>query len=51
MLDRLAGGTSPRRVATCYQGMIDVLVIDESDAGGAAEVELDGVRRRRHAAR
>ena len=44
MLDRLAGGTSPRRVATCYQGLIDALVIDESDAGGAAEVEADGVR-------
>ncbi len=44
MLDRLAGGTSPRRVATCYQGLIDVLVVDESDAGGAADVEADGVR-------
>ena len=44
MLDRLAGGTSPRRVATCYQGLIDVLVVDESDAGGASDVEADGVR-------
>ena len=44
MLDRLAGGTSPRRVATCYQGLIDALVVDESDAGGAADVEADGVR-------
>jgi LPPG:FO 2-phospho-L-lactate transferase len=44
MLQRLAGGTSPGRVATCYQGLVDVLVIDEADADGAAEVEAQGVR-------
>jgi hypothetical protein len=44
MLERLAGGTSPRRVATCYQGLIDALVIDTSDADGAEAVEADGVR-------
>jgi len=44
MLERLAGGTRPRRVATCYQGLIDALVIDGSDADGAAEVDADGVR-------
>jgi LPPG:FO 2-phospho-L-lactate transferase len=44
MLERLAGGTSPRRVATCYQGLVDILVIDRADAGGAGEVEADGVR-------
>jgi LPPG:FO 2-phospho-L-lactate transferase len=44
MLERLAGGTDPRRVATCYQGLIDVLVIDRADADGAAEVQADGVR-------
>ena len=44
MLQRLAGGTEPRRVATCYQGLVDVLVIDRADADGAAEVEADGVR-------
>ncbi|HEU0304539.1 MAG TPA: 2-phospho-L-lactate transferase [Gaiellaceae bacterium] len=44
MLERLAGGTSPRRVATCYQGLIDTLVIDRADADGAEEVEADGVR-------
>jgi LPPG:FO 2-phospho-L-lactate transferase len=44
MLERLAGGTEPGRVATCYPGVIDVLVFDESDAGGAAEVESHGVR-------
>jgi LPPG:FO 2-phospho-L-lactate transferase len=43
MLERLAGGTSPRRVATCYQGLVDVLVIDRADGDGAAEVEADGV--------
>jgi LPPG:FO 2-phospho-L-lactate transferase len=44
MLERLAGGTEPRRVATCYQGLIDVLVIDSADAEGADEVESEGVR-------
>jgi LPPG:FO 2-phospho-L-lactate transferase len=44
MLTRLAGGTEPVRVATCYQGLIDVLVLDESDASGAPEVERTGVR-------
>ncbi len=44
MLARLAGGTSPGRVATCYQGLIDVLVVDESDAGAAREVEAQGVQ-------
>ncbi|TMQ28126.1 MAG: 2-phospho-L-lactate transferase, partial [Candidatus Rokuibacteriota bacterium] len=33
MLARLAGGTSPRQVASCYKGMIDALVVDEADAG------------------
>jgi hypothetical protein len=32
MLARLAGGTTPRHVASCYQGLIDVLVVDEADA-------------------
>ena len=44
MLERLAGGTEPRRVAACYQGLVDVLVIDRADAAGAGEVEADGVR-------
>jgi LPPG:FO 2-phospho-L-lactate transferase len=39
MLARLAGGTSPRHVADCYPGLIDALVVDESDAVG-----LDGLR-------
>jgi LPPG:FO 2-phospho-L-lactate transferase len=33
MLARLAGGTTPAHVASCYRGLIDVLVIDEADAG------------------
>ena len=44
MLERLAGGTEPVRVAACYQGVVDALVLDESDAGGAAAVGLNGVR-------
>jgi LPPG:FO 2-phospho-L-lactate transferase len=31
MLRRLAGGTTPAHVASCYEGLIDVLVVDESD--------------------
>jgi LPPG:FO 2-phospho-L-lactate transferase len=58
MLARLAGGTSPRHVAACYEGLIDALVVDEADADdldGLAEVRpivtktlmSDGVARRR----
>ena len=32
MLARMAGGTTPGHVASCYEGLIDVLVIDEADA-------------------
>jgi LPPG:FO 2-phospho-L-lactate transferase len=32
MLARLAGGTTPAHVASCYERLIDVLVVDESDA-------------------
>jgi LPPG:FO 2-phospho-L-lactate transferase len=39
MLGRLAGGTSPRHVAGCYDGLIDALVVDEADAD-----DLDGLR-------
>jgi LPPG:FO 2-phospho-L-lactate transferase len=38
MLARLAGGTSPRQVAGCYEGLIDALVVDEADAD-----DLDGL--------
>jgi LPPG:FO 2-phospho-L-lactate transferase len=37
MLNRLAGGTGPAQVASCYKGLIDALVYDESDG----EVDLD----------
>ena len=40
MLSRMAGGTSPGHVASCYDGLIDVLVIDRSDAPADASVEL-----------
>jgi LPPG:FO 2-phospho-L-lactate transferase len=32
MLARLAGGTTPAHVAACYDGLIDMLVVDEADA-------------------
>ena len=32
MLARLAGGTGPEQVASCYKGLIDSLVVDEADA-------------------
>jgi hypothetical protein len=32
MLARMAGGTKPAHVAGCYHGLIDALVLDESDA-------------------
>ena len=38
MLARLAGGTSPRHVAECYEGLIDAIVVDEADAA-----DLDGL--------
>lgn len=40
MLQRIAGGTTPGHVASCYAGLIDALVVDASDD----PVELDGVR-------
>jgi LPPG:FO 2-phospho-L-lactate transferase len=40
MLTRMAGGTSPRHVAGCYVGLIDVLVIDRADAPADAGVPL-----------
>ena len=38
MLERFAGGTEPKHVARCYEGLIDALVIDEADEPGALEV-------------
>ena len=34
MLARMAGGTTPEHVAGCYAGLIDALVVDESDPTG-----------------
>lgn len=54
MLSRMAGGTAPRQVTDCYTGLIDALVIDETDAPAVAEVELvvaKTLMRDRHAAR
>ena len=42
MLTRLAGGTAPRHVASCYTGLIDAIVIDEADGDDLAG--LDGVQ-------
>ena len=44
MLERLAGGTAPVHVASCYAGLVDALVFDPADADGAAAVEQLGVR-------
>jgi len=43
MLARLAGGTSPAHVASCYEGLIDVLVVDESDPPAALPAGIRGV--------
>jgi LPPG:FO 2-phospho-L-lactate transferase len=42
MLARLAGGTTPAHVASCYAGLIDVLVVDEADAPATAVPGLRG---------
>jgi hypothetical protein len=40
MLARLAGGTTPAHVASCYRGLIDALVLDESDAEHAGDLDV-----------
>jgi LPPG:FO 2-phospho-L-lactate transferase len=40
MLSRMAGGTAPANVAACYEGLIDALVIDDTDTPAEASVEL-----------
>jgi LPPG:FO 2-phospho-L-lactate transferase len=44
MFRQLAGGTEPRHVAVCYEGLIDALVFDEADADGAEAVAALGIR-------
>ena len=39
MLSRMAGGTTPRHVADRYEGLIDALVIDESDSPADSGVD------------
>jgi LPPG:FO 2-phospho-L-lactate transferase len=39
MLTRLAGGTTPAHVASCYPGLIDALVVDESDDVDGLELQ------------
>jgi hypothetical protein len=39
MLARLAGGTAPVHVASCYEGLIDALVVDEDDDVSGLEVQ------------
>jgi LPPG:FO 2-phospho-L-lactate transferase len=40
MLARLAGGTTPAHVASCYRGLVDALVLDEADAGDTDGLEV-----------
>jgi LPPG:FO 2-phospho-L-lactate transferase len=40
MLRRMTGGTEPRHVAQCYEGLIDALVVDEADLPADASVPL-----------
>ncbi len=44
MLSRMAGGTTPAHVASCYAGLIDALVIDEADSPADAPVRLVAAR-------
>jgi LPPG:FO 2-phospho-L-lactate transferase len=44
MLQRMAGGTTPRQVTECYEGLIDALVIDAADAPADANVPLVATR-------
>jgi LPPG:FO 2-phospho-L-lactate transferase len=39
MLARLAGGTTPAHVASCYEGLIDALVVDEDDDVSGLDVQ------------
>jgi LPPG:FO 2-phospho-L-lactate transferase len=44
MLARLAGGTTPAHVASCYQGLVDAILVDPADADGADDVRSLGIR-------
>ncbi len=54
MMQRLLGGTSPAHVAECYEGLLDVLVIDRADRSAGMDggvVVSDTFMRDRDAAR
>jgi LPPG:FO 2-phospho-L-lactate transferase len=40
MLSRMAGGTTPRHVAACYQGVVDALLVDPADVADGADIPL-----------
>ena len=40
MLTRMAGGISPAHVTRCYEGLVDVLVVDAADAPAEAPVPV-----------
>ena len=40
MLSRMAGGTTPAHVTSCYRGLVDALVVDRADVPAEAPVEL-----------
>ena len=44
MLRRLAGGTTPSHLVSCYPGLVDALVFDEADAADADALAELGVR-------
>jgi LPPG:FO 2-phospho-L-lactate transferase len=44
MLARLAGGTTASHVASCYRGLIDMLVLDAADEDGTDAVAELGIR-------
>ena len=44
MLARMAGGTTPAHVAACYEGLIDTLVVDESDPSAPLTVRRIATR-------
>jgi LPPG:FO 2-phospho-L-lactate transferase len=46
MLQRLAGGTTPANVASCYAGLIDALVIDDADAPAKLGADVRSVATR-----
>ena len=43
MLQRIAGGTAPAHVASCYDGLVDALVIDEADAAAQLPTSVRAV--------